>query len=60
MLLALQTAELITDIAQQDQVQILFESWQLPMYRIEFAQIEVSLEDLRADQDAMLWREMGS
>jgi hypothetical protein len=29
------------------------------MYRIDFTRLEVPLEDLRAEQEAMLWNEIG-
>lgn len=60
MLLGLEKAKLITEAAHQDQQRILYDHWQLPMYRIDFTRLEVPLEDLRAEQEAMLSSEIGS
>jgi len=59
MLQGLEKSKLITEAAHEDQVRILYEQWQLPMYRIDFRRLEVPLEDLRAEQEAMLWAEVG-
>ena len=59
MLIAFQDAGLITKDAQDDQVGILYNRWQLPMYRIEFKQIEVPLEVLQAQRDANFLSEIG-
>lgn len=45
--------------ATQEHVQALYRHWQLPMYGLEFAMMEVPLEDLEAERDAQLWAEAG-
>jgi hypothetical protein len=59
MLLGLEKTTLLTEAAHEDQLRILYYHWQLPMYRIDFTRLEVPLEDLRAEQEAMLWNEIG-
>jgi hypothetical protein len=59
MLLALDKAKLITEAAHEDQLRILYNHWQLPMYWIDFKPLPVSLEDLRAEQEGSLWNEIG-
>jgi|TARA_R100000365_G_C2740034_1_gene68770 hypothetical protein len=59
MLEKLDAAGLITDAAIEGQIGILSNDWQLPMYRINFKRIEVSLDDLRREQDAAMWAEFG-
>ena len=56
-----QTTEqgLATETVTQDDVNKLYCSWQLPMYNFDLKQIPVSLDELKAEQDHMLWREMG-
>lgn len=48
-----------SEVAEQSQVQMLYNHWQLPMYDFELSIIEVSLEDLEAEQERMLWSEAG-
>lgn len=50
---------LATETVTQDDVNKLYCSWQLPMYNFDLKQIPVSLDELKAEQDHMLWREMG-
>lgn len=45
--------------ANQQHVQLLYDTWPLPMYNLDFRLIPVPLEDLRAEQESMLWQEMG-
>lgn len=45
--------------SDQQHVQLLCDTWPLPMYNLDFRLIPVPLEDLRAEQDSMLWQEMG-
>ena len=47
------------DAATQEHVDTLFSSWQLPMYHLDFTNIDVSLDDLKAQQEAMFWSEFG-
>jgi hypothetical protein len=55
----LDAAGLISADATQEQCRWLYSAWQLPMYSIDFRAIEVSLEELKAEQDAALYAEMG-
>ncbi len=48
-----------TDAATQEHVDTLFSSWQLPMYHLDFTNIDVSLDDLKAQQEATFWSEFG-
>lgn len=59
MLLALDRAGLVTDAADTEQVGILYDQWQMPMYHIEFSRIGVSLDELKTEQNARLWSEIG-
>jgi hypothetical protein len=59
MLLALKKADLTTEDASKQQGGILYNRWQLPMYRIEFKRIEVPLAELQAERDANFWSEAG-
>lgn len=59
MALALQTTGLITEQANEDQLGYLYRSWQLPMYRMDFKRIEVSLDELKDQRDANFWSEVG-
>jgi hypothetical protein len=49
---ALQRASLCTDRASQDHVNTIANFWQMPMYGMDFREIEVPLEELWAAQDA--------
>jgi hypothetical protein len=51
--------KLATDAVEQKHVDRLYHSWQLPMYNLEFGLIEVPLEALQRERDAMLYAEMG-
>lgn len=59
MVAALIEAELPNKDAQQQQVDLLYEHWQIPMYRLNFAPIQVSLEELKAAQERAYEREVG-
>ena len=48
-----------TQSATDEHVNALFRLWQLPMYDLNFEQIDVPLEDLKAEQESMLFAEMG-
>ncbi|MGD0193123.1 MAG: hypothetical protein ABSD74_20495 [Rhizomicrobium sp.] len=48
----LDAAGLITDRASQDHVNLLADTWQMPMYEMDFAQIQVPLEDLMSEREA--------
>jgi hypothetical protein len=45
--------------ATHDHVNALFRLWQLPMYDFDFTQICVPLDELREEQDRLLWSEIG-
>lgn len=51
--------ELPAEEAEDEDVQLLYEVWQLPMYHFDFGLIEVPLEDLHNEQEALLWAEIG-
>lgn len=51
--------KLPSDAASQKHVDALY-GWQLPMYDFDFRPIHVSLEELKAEQERLLWQEMGS
>ena len=48
-----------TESATQEHVTRLFSSWQLPMNSFDFSLIEVPLEELKAEQERLLWAEIG-
>lgn len=54
MLVQLENANLISDNAQEQQLSLLYNLWQLPMYRIDFNYMEVDIKDLRDEQEANL------
>jgi len=43
----------------QHHVDTLFQHWQLPMYDFDFTQIHVPVDELREEQDRLLWSEIG-
>ncbi|MBG0795929.1 hypothetical protein IYY11_21460 [Methylocystis sp. H62] len=45
--------------ASEQDMSMLYDSWQMPMYNLEFKLIDVPLEDLERERDAMLWAEAG-
>ncbi|MBL4799525.1 MAG: AbiV family abortive infection protein [Oleispira sp.] len=59
MVCALEKASLLSDNAEKDQLGILYRNWQLPMYRMDFSPIEISLEDLKDERDRNLAFEIG-
>ena len=59
MLTELEKADLISASAREEQLETLYNGWQLPMYRVDFTRIEVSLEELRAEQERMFQAEVG-
>lgn len=54
-----QAAELIPENATQDDANLLAWYWQLPMYALDLSRITVSLEELEAEQERLLWVEAG-
>ena len=47
-----------SDSATQTHVDALY-GWQLPMYHFDFSPIHVPLDELKAEQEAILWSEVG-
>jgi hypothetical protein len=45
--------------ATQDLTRPLWSYWQLPMYDLDFRELQVPLEDLEAERKAALWAEIG-
>lgn len=54
MLRAFETTGLISESASQVQAAALYNDWQMPMYRMDFSSIEVSLEELQEERDRNL------
>lgn len=54
-----QAAKLIPENAAQDDANLLAWYWQLPMYALDLSRITVSLEELEAEQERLLWAEAG-
>jgi hypothetical protein len=40
-------------------VSVLYQDWQIPMYNLDFSIIPVTLEELRAEQEAEYWSMVG-
>jgi hypothetical protein len=55
----LEAARLISDDATEGQVRWLYNSWQMPMYALEFSEVAVPLEELEAQREAAFWNEYG-
>ncbi len=49
-----------TDAASDDHVGELYRTWQMPMYNLDFRQIDVPLPELQRERDALLSAEIGS
>ena len=45
--------------ATQDDVDVLYRSWQMPMYRLDFRLVDVPLAELMAQREANLLAEIG-
>jgi hypothetical protein len=54
------TESLPAEEATQEHVGALIRSWPLPMYDVDLSPIPVTLEELKAEQDRLLWAEVGS
>ena len=52
-------AGLMPPTASQDDANLLARFWQLPMYALDLSRVSVSLEELKARQEGMLWSEIG-
>jgi hypothetical protein len=48
-----------TEAASGDHIDELYRTWQLPMYNLDFRQIDVPLAELEKERDALLWAEAG-
>lgn len=48
-----------TEAASNDHVNALYGSWQIPMYNLDFAQIDVPLSELEEERNALLYAEAG-
>ena len=48
-----------SETATQEDVNILYESWQMPMYHLDFKLIDVPLAELQERRDAIMWAEAG-
>lgn len=55
----LEKENLISRTATKEHVNTLFNDWQLPMYDFDFCQIPVTLEELKEEQERVLWAEIG-
>jgi hypothetical protein len=47
--------KLSNEEATQEHVNLLYSDWQLPMYDFDLRRIEVSLEELQAEQEGIYW-----
>jgi hypothetical protein len=45
--------------ATQEHVNALYQHWPLPMYNVDLTPISMTLEELKAEQDRLLWAESG-
>jgi hypothetical protein len=48
-----------SEAATQDDVIVLYRSWQMPMYHLDFTLVDVPHADLIAQREANVWGEMG-
>ena len=56
---ALVDERLPAEEAEQEDAQLLFEAWPLPMYHFDFEMIPVPLKELQDEQEQILWGEIG-
>jgi hypothetical protein len=54
------TEELPSAEATENHVNALFQLWQLPMYDFDFTRIDVPLNELKDEQEALLWSKIGN
>jgi hypothetical protein len=45
--------------ADDSDIQTFYRLWQMPMYALQFQELKVSTEELNAEQDRLLWQEVG-
>jgi hypothetical protein len=55
----LDAEKLVSETATEQHVGAIANDWQMPMYNLEFRELPMKLADLRAQQEAMLWAEIG-
>lgn len=55
---ALINDRLTAEDAEQQDVDTLYGSWPLPMYHFDFSMVEVPLQELHNEQEALLWSEV--
>ena len=48
-----------SDQAEEKHLRLLLGDWPLPMYNLDFGLIQVSLQDLRDEQERLMWQEVG-
>ncbi|HET9640596.1 MAG TPA: hypothetical protein VFP12_15460 [Allosphingosinicella sp.] len=56
---ALEQRSLFLDGATDDHARKLINHWQMPMYNLDFKEIPVPIEDLKAEREAAFWHEAG-
>lgn len=59
LLVRLQNESLILDTDEEKHVSVPYQDWQIPMYNLDFSIIPVTLEELRAEQEAEYWSMLG-
>jgi hypothetical protein len=59
LLTRLHSEGLMPDTAQDEHVAVLYQDWQIPMYNLDFSLIQVTLEELQAEQEAQYWLMVG-
>lgn len=55
----LDAEKLVTEDATERHAGALMNDWQMPMYNLDFKPVHPRLEDLRAQQEAIFWAEVG-
>lgn len=55
----LDAEKLVSEDATERQAGTIANDWQMPMYNLEFRELPMKLADLKAQQEAMLWAEIG-
>jgi hypothetical protein len=51
--------KLPTEAGTQDDVNTIYNVWQMPMYNLELREIDVPLDELEREREALLWSEIG-
>lgn len=51
--------QLITDSVSDTHIREVYSAWQLPMYNLDFKLLDIPMEDLEKERDALLWAEAG-